>query len=147
MTDRKERKVNIYCDMDGVLADFMGADGAIERFENERGFFQTLKPIKNNVATIKSLIADGNVNVFILSASPNDQADRDKKVWLKVWLPEIADGNIIIMRNGERKANYIKTDGINILFDDYGRNCREWLGVSYKVDRWHSIKRGLKVLL
>jgi 5'(3')-deoxyribonucleotidase len=119
-------KINIYCDMDGVLADFNKETDAVARFQVEKDFFTNLQPFERNVATIKKLIADGRFNVFILSASPNSMADADKRKWLAKHLPIIADGNIILMRNGERKVDYMKTaDGL--LFDDYGKNCREWL--------------------
>lgn len=114
----------LYCDMDGVLADFMGADGAVERFRVERGFFFNLAPFEKNIQAIKIAIADG-IQVYILSASPNKRADGDKIKWLKKYLPEIADGNIILMRNGKKKVDYmLSADGI--LFDDYGVNLQEW---------------------
>lgn len=118
--------INIYVDMDGVLADFNGEPDGINRFKTERGFFRNLKPLKKNAKALRKLIADGNYNIYILSASPNEAADGDKLVWLRKHKIKIADGNIIFCRNGQRKVDFMKTaDGI--LFDDYGRNIREWL--------------------
>lgn len=119
-----QKKQYYYCDMDGVIADFNNEPNAVARFAVETGFFFNLKPIQENVNFIKQLIASGE-SVRILSASPNKQADADKRAWLKKYLPELPAHKIIIMRCGENKHNYIKTK-TGVLFDDYGKNCREW---------------------
>lgn len=146
------KKQNIYIDMDGVLADFFGQTEAVARFETERGFFRRLKPLTKNVEAVKKATADGRYNIFILSASPNERCDRDKRLWLIKHLPQVPTENVIIMRNGESKAKYMKTaDGI--LFDDYGKNIQEWVCHNAGVNRAVKIRKdgdvadGLKAIL
>ena len=131
----------IYVDMDGVLADFNNEPNAIERFDNEVGFFYNLQPIVKNVNFVNALVKNG-YNVCILSASPNEQADFDKLVWLHTHMPQIK--NITIMRVGQNKADFVKTKGINVLFDDYGKNCRDFEKCGYsacKVDTENTIEK------
>ena len=110
---KADGKINIYVDMDGVLADFNREVNALDRFDNEVGFFYNLQPIVKNVDYVNKLVANG-YNVCILSASPNEQADFDKLVWLHTYMPQVK--NITIMRVGQNKADFVKTKGINILF-------------------------------
>lgn len=146
---KKKHLLNIYCDMDGVIADFNAEENAIERFATEKGFFKNLKPM--NADGMEKLIeADGKIiNLFILSASPNKQADQDKLKWLKCHYPQIKRRNIIIMRNGQNKADYIKTER-GILLDDYGKNCKQWRErgmVAIKIENSlisHLVEIGLK---
>ena len=144
----KNYNVNIYCDMDGVLANFSRKVRAVERFENEKGFFKNLAPIKTNVESIKLLI-ENNYNVYILSASPNESADNDKIEWLKKYLPMIKNENIILMRNGENKADFVKTNENNLLFDDYSKNVNDFLNRGFdsvKIEKYFTIKRYIKII-
>jgi 5'(3')-deoxyribonucleotidase len=141
-----KEKLVIYVDMDGVLADFNNEPRAIERFDNEVGFFYNLQPIVKNVDYVNKLIANG-FNVCILSASPNEQADFDKLVWLHTYLPKVKD--ITIMRVGQNKADFAKPNCINLLFDDYGKNCRDFINRGYsacKVDSENTIEKLFKGL-
>ena len=143
-------KINMYVDMDGVLADFNAEPDGVARFRTEKGFFRNLKPLKKNAKALRKLIADGNYNIYILSASPNAAADGDKLTWLRKHRIKLADGNIIFCRNHERKVDYMKTaDGI--LFDDYGKNIREWVdgnpkNAGFKVEADGSLAEGFDMI-
>ena len=134
-----ERK-NIYVDMDGVLADFFTEDNAVARFENEHGFFRRLRPLAKNVSAIKRAIEDNRYNVYVLSASPNARCYRDKRLWLLEHIPQLKSDNVIIMRNGERKADYMKT-AEGVLFDDYGKNIEEWVCYNAGVNRAVKVRK------
>lgn len=143
-------KLNYYIDMDGTIADFNGEPDGVKRFKHERGFFNNLKPLKKNLQAVKKLARDGN-NVFIITASPNEKADGDKLNWLRKYLPEICAENIIITRLKENKAQAMKTaDGI--LFDDYSKNCNEWVSFNdvnraVKIKADGDIAEGIKAVL
>lgn len=106
--------------MDGVLAQFEQEPHALDRFASEKGFFKNLKP----TYLTRKLRQKKLVNTYILTASPNEQADMDKKLWVQAHLPQLQD-RIVIVRNGQDKAQYAKG---NILIDDYTENLKFWVG-------------------
>ena len=117
----------IFLDLDGTLAKF-NVRNALQRFDNEIGFFAKLGAYKG-IETINELAKNGNV--YIISASPNKQADFDKMTWIEKYLNNIPKANRLICRVGENKAEYLKTKGIQIdkncyLLDDYTKNLTEW---------------------
>ena len=131
----------IYCDMDGVLADFDGEADAVNRFRDEEGFFRKLKPIQNNIDTLKKL--SKHYTIMIISASPHEDADQDKRYWLKQHLSWLKDNQMVFCRIGVNKSLLAKK-GCR-LFDDWGKNCKEWEdadydNIAYKVSPKHSIQ-------
>ena len=142
------KAINIYIDLDDVLAEFSKEYNALNRFRSERGFFFNLKPHLKNLEAVKSLIEAG-CNVYIISASPNQRCDADKIAWVHAYLPEIGDDHIIITRIGECKADHMLTED-GILLDDYGKNCREWFEkghIAYKITPEYDINFWAKLIL
>ena len=118
----------IFLDLDGTLAKF-NVKNALARFTVEKGFFERLGAYKG-IETINEMAKAGNV--YIISASPNVQADNDKMKWIAKYLFNIPLENIVICRVGENKAEIIKSqlnimiDKTTVLLDDYTKNLVEW---------------------
>lgn len=118
----------LFLDLDGTLAKF-NVKNALQRFDNEVGFFSRLGAYVG-IQEVDNLAKGGNL--YIISASPNTQADNDKMIWIKKYLPSIPVENITICRIGENKAQIIQEKysiEINkncLLLDDYSQNLWQW---------------------
>lgn len=123
--------IKLFLDMDGTIAKFNSKKNSLERFRTEKGFFANLKPFKY-IEFVNELVKSGNVEVFVISASPNVQADKDKLTWLNTYLPNLTIDKICFCRIGKNKAKEIKRQlNINIdnnclLLDDFTNNLIEW---------------------
>ena len=117
----------IFLDLDGTLAKF-NVKNALQRFDKEIGFFAKLGAYKG-IKEINEMAKQGNL--YIISASPNIQADIDKMIWIEKYLPDIPKNHIVICRCGECKALVLRKLGLVIdkncyLLDDYTKNLVEW---------------------
>lgn len=129
--------INIFLDMDGMVAKFPAEHGEMgtQKFRTEKGFFKKLQPYKN-IDTLNQAIKESKNNVFILSNSPNKQADLDKNLWLDKFLPAIKKENRIFNRGGltaTYEKSYIaekflgrKLTQQDILIDDSLHNLLDW---------------------
>ena len=123
--------IRLFLDLDGTLAKFNSKRNALKRFDNEIGFFANLKPYKY-IEFVNTLALSEEISVYIISATPNEQADKDKLTWINKYLNNIPKENICFSRLNENKAKVIK-DKLNItidnnclLLDDYTKNLIEW---------------------
>lgn len=118
----------IFLDLDGTLARF-NVRNALERFDKEEGFFANLLAYKG-IEVVNELAKTNQL--FIISASPNEQADKDKMIWLEKYLPNIRIDNVTLCRLGQNKALIIQEkynitiDEECLLLDDYTKNLNEW---------------------
>lgn len=123
--------LKLFLDLDGTLAKFNSKKNALQRFDKEKGFFANLLPFKN-VEKVNQLALSKKIEVFVISATPNEQADLDKMVWIKKYLNNVKKENICFCRIGTNKAQEIKRQlNVNIdnnclLLDDYTNNLIEW---------------------
>lgn len=125
----------LFLDLDGTLAMFNEEENGLERFESEKGFFANLGAFENIEVINKMAEERKDLEIYVISASPNAQADEDKKVWCNKHLEKIAKDKLLLCRLGVNKAEFIKdTTGIAIdknciLLDDYGHNLVQWAEV------------------
>lgn len=120
------KKITIYCDMDGVLANFNIEPNAVERFKTEKGFFANLEPMTENTKGLE-LLHNMGYNIKILTTSPHRKADKDKLKWLKKHIPYINKKDVIFGRPNIPKIDYVENEQYAVLIDDWGRNISGWL--------------------
>ena len=145
ITFREFKKLNknniiIFCDMDGVLVDFMGGiakhlgkktveQGDIDKVllsgvGTSKGWWVSLEPM-HDAKTLWKYISQYDIQ--ILSACPSickdDKAVMDgKKAWVKKHLrPSPSKVNIVQRRD---KKNFARPN--NVLIDDHKKNIKEW---------------------
>lgn len=123
-----EQRTRIFIDMDGTLAEFKKASKIEELFEE--GCFKNLKPLDNIVGAVKLLNDSPDFDVYILSSVLKDSkyARAEKTQWLKEYLPELNEEQIIYSECGTSKSAYVP-GGIkptDILLDDYTVNLLDW---------------------
>ena len=117
-----DRKINIYVDMDGVIAEY-----DIGNFD-----YNTIRPLKTNIKRIENLIQKDNIDVKILTVCKTNVIVEEKIEWIKKYMPFFNIDNVIFLSKEDTKnkgissqdlkSNYLKEntncDEITILVDD-----------------------------
>lgn len=124
----KDKKINIYIDMDGVVADY----DAINFKENKDkdNVYLNKRPVLSSINVLKEISIMENVTLNILSCTKKDSQKEGKIIWLSKYMDFIKKENINIISREEKnnlksclikseflKAHY-KKDEINISIDD-----------------------------
>ena len=116
----------IFCDLDGVLADFESYFNGKEVVfdEKNRDVFRVIKPFPNALEFLMTLKTLDQTR--ILSSVPKNEFEqeykKDKIDWCDKYLG--LQENEIILCYREEKQNYAKG---NVLIDDWHVNTKEWI--------------------
>jgi 5'(3')-deoxyribonucleotidase len=160
MSDKKEQRLSIAVDMDGVLADteshfiqyyeietgekvdrnsLLGVPEsqafndktAVQRYVHTAGFFRSLPLIPGSVEAIRSLME--HFDVYIVSAAMEFPLSLyEKKQWLEEYFPFVSWRNIVFC--GDKSI--VKTD---YLIDDHLKNLDHFTGVSLMFTASHNV--------
>ena len=154
LEEEKKKSYQVYCDMDGVLVDFIGgikSELNLKREPNQKEidtFLSTLYGSSKEFWSELEWMPDGkklwdtlkDLNTEILSSCPNNcklqpSVIRGKKMWCKDNL-KISTGINITTSRGKLKFVGDKT----ILIDDYIKNVNAWkakggIGIHHRTAR------------
>ena len=120
LINNTNKNVDIYCDMDGVLAEY-----DIGNFD-----YNTIRPIMTTINNIKKLSNKDNINIYILSICKTNSVVNDKINWINKYIPFIKKENLILLSKEEitnKESKDIKLDylrnniilnNLNIVIDD-----------------------------
>lgn len=131
--DMNDERPRLFVDMDGTLAEFDPTKTIEDLYQP--GYFQNLKPNINVVRGIKNLLERKQSDVYILSAYLSDSkyALREKKEWIKRYIPELKPERLIFLPCGRDKAQHIRDKfylnslrRTDILLDDHSPNLLAW---------------------
>lgn len=103
----KDKKIKIYVDMDGVIADY--DVGNPKDYDKKR-------PLVSNIKLLENIAKEPNIEMYILSVSRMNDGVEQKEYWLDKYAPFFEkDNRVIIPREKnefatatELKLNYIK---------------------------------------
>lgn len=130
--------MNIYIDIDGVLA-YFDKSKSLEEITRP-GYFKNVKPRFGMIKAVKQLCKIAKSEGFtvnILSACINHTAAGEKYQWLEEHMDFLHTDNIYIVPYGMSKAEALEKNGIDIgecdvLVDDFTQNLNEWPGIGIK---------------
>jgi len=97
-------------DMDGVLVEYRKDDKVYLTYEElvEEGSFLHRNPVPVIVKAFKFLVENFNIDVHVLSVSPNEKTDEEKLTWLGNHLRNyVFKDNVHFVRKTIEKVDYM----------------------------------------
>ena len=139
-----DREYTIYCDMDGVIANFdlefkkisngLGPNEFITTFSKSKFWnlidsagedFWSDMPLMSGANEMMRFIQDNFLHIRILTASTRrPESKSGKRKWIRQYFPFISDSDVIIVEERALKANYANSK--SILIDDMTGNISRW---------------------
>ena len=93
----KDKNISIYCDMDGVLAEY-----DIGNFD-----YESIRPLTSTIKKIEDLYKEDNISIYILSICKTNNIVYDKITWFKKHMPFLKQENIILLSKEDNKYQCI----------------------------------------
>lgn len=123
---KKNKKVDMYIDMDGTIAEYhlYNPEEISRKMEEE---YLKNEPLKNVIDVLEEISKINNIEMYILSLSKPKKITEKKKIWLKKYVPFIKEENWIILTKeiGEysnENRNEIKGKNIELRQKDYDKS-------------------------
>ena len=122
------KKIDIYIDMDGVIADYDAL--GFQKSRDKDDVYINKRPILTVINILKEISNNSNIRLFILSCSTRINQKEGKVKWLNKYMNFITEENINIIAREEKnylKAAIVKRDflkenidfnNVNIMIDD-----------------------------
>ena len=123
---KKNKKVDMYIDMDGTIAEYhlYNPEEISRKMEEE---YLKNEPLKNVIDVLEEISKINNIEMYILSLSKTKKITEKKKIWLKKYVPFIKEENWIVLTKeiGEysnENRNEIKGKNIELRQKDYDKS-------------------------
>lgn len=123
-----DNKINIYVDMDGVVADYDALSFAKDKDKDDA--YLNKRPIYSTINVLKEVSKNPNITLYILSCTKKKSQIEGKYIWLAKYMDFIKRENINIISREEKnfmkaydiKGQFLKEhynpNEINIMIDD-----------------------------
>ena len=115
---KKNKKVDMYIDMDGTIAEYhlYNPEEISRKMEEE---YLKNEPLKNVIDVLEEISKINNIEMYILSLSKTKKITEKKKIWLKKYVPFIKEENWIILT---KEIGEIKGKNIELRQKDYDKS-------------------------